>query len=132
MTCLDCVRLQGENHRLAAKNADLRRHLAAYENPHIPPSRRMYPSRIRISGARRYLGRPRGHPGVMRLRPKPDVVRAPERKEGCDSCGAHFGELCFVGHRIVEKVSNSYPRQVIGFLSYEYECPEWSHRYYQQ
>jgi transposase len=28
-----------------------------------------------------------------------------------------------VGHRVVEEISNPHPRQVIDFLTYEYECP---------
>jgi len=124
MTCPECARLQEENRRLTAENAELRRRLAAYESPHTPPSRRMYPTRIRTPGARRYPGRPRGFRGRTRTRPKPDFVKAPERKERCDGCGAHLGEPSFVGHRVVEEVSNPHPRQVIDYLTYEYECPE--------
>lgn len=128
MTCQDCARLQEENKRLAAENADLRRRLAAYENPHTPPSRRMIPSRIRRAGARRYPGRPRGHPGSTRRRPKPDAVKAPERKERCDCCGATLGEPSYVGHRHVEEIGNPSPRQVVDYLTYEYECSECGSR----
>ena len=83
----------------------------------------MYPTRIHTPGARRYPGRPRGHPGRTRPRPRPDVVRAPERKERCEGCGSLLGEPSFVGHRVVEEISNPHPRQVIDFLTYEYECP---------
>ena len=124
MTCPHCARLQEENTRLAAENAELKRRLAAYENPHTPPSRRMYPTRTRTPGARRYPGRPRGHPGRTRTRRRPDAVKAPPPKIRCDGCGAPLGEPRFVGHRVVEEISNPSPSQVIDYLSYEYECPE--------
>jgi transposase len=123
MTCQDCLKLQEENLRLAAENTDLRRRLAAYENPHTPPSRRMYPTRIHRAGARRYPGRPRGHPGSTRPRHKPDTVKTPPPKTRCEGCGAGLGEPSYVGHRIVEEIMNPSPRQVIDYLSYEYECP---------
>jgi hypothetical protein len=63
MTCPDCARLLEEVKRLTQGNAEIRLRLAAYENPHTPPSQRAYPTRIHTnSSARRYLGRPRGPP----------------------------------------------------------------------
>lgn len=128
MTCPTCTSLQlenhhltVENHRLQQENADLKHRLAAYENPHTPPSRRRYPTRIHRQGARRYPGRPRGHPGRTRPRSKPDMVKAPEPKTRCTSCDSHLGEPT-VGHRIVEEISNPAPRQVIDYLTYEYTC----------
>jgi len=45
MTCQNCEKLQHENHCLTVKNhmlqqenTNLKRRLAAYENPHTPPS----------------------------------------------------------------------------------------------
>ena len=37
-------------------------------------------------------------------------------------CGTPLGEPCFVGHHIVEEISNPAPRQVIDYLEYEWEC----------
>ncbi len=48
----------------------------------------------------------------------------PPRKERCEGCGSPLGEPCFVGHRIVEEISNPAPRQVIDYLEYEWECTE--------
>jgi transposase len=130
MTCQNCARLQEENTRLQEnltrleqENAELRRRLAAYENPHTPPSRRPYPSR-RARGGPRFPGRPRGHRGTTRPRPQPDVVVPPPRKERCTCCGSPLGEPTSVGHRIVEEISNPAPRQVIDYLEYGYECTE--------
>jgi len=129
MTCPDCARLLEENRRLSAENADLRRRLAAYENPHTPPSRRAYPTRVHTnSSARRYPGRPRGHRGSTRPRPRPDVVKAPEWKDRCEGCGAPLGEPSYVDHRVVEEIGNPHPRQVIDFLEYEWECKECGSR----
>jgi len=124
MTCQNCAQLQEENRRLTQENTELRRRLAAYENPHTPPSRRMYPTRIHRAGARRYPGRPRGHPGSTRPRHKPDTVKTPPPKTRCEGCGASLAEPSYVGHRIVEEIMNPSPRQVIDYLSYDYECTE--------
>jgi len=132
MTCQNCARLQEENTRLAEENiklqqenAELRRRLAAYENPHTPPSRRLiYPRPRRRTDAPRFPGRPRGHQGVTRPTPSPDMVVEPPRKDRCTCCGASLGEPTRVGHRIVEEISNPAPRQVIDYLEYGYECTE--------
>jgi len=130
MTCPDCASLQAENHRLTAENhrltqenTDLKRRLAAYENPHTPPSRKIvYPAPHRGTDGPRYPGRPRGHRGSTRHRPKPDVVAEPPRKDKCEGCGAPLGEPSEVSHRIVEEISNPAPRQVIDYLEYGYMC----------
>jgi len=133
MTCQDCHRLQEENTRLAEENVklqrentELKRRLAAYENPHTPPSRRRYPTR-RPRGGPRFPGRSRGHVGSTRPHPQPDVVVPPPRRERCTRCGSPLGEPTSVGHRVVEEISNPAPRQVIDYLEYGYECTECGH-----
>ncbi|MFH0849777.1 MAG: IS66 family transposase, partial [Candidatus Bathyarchaeota archaeon] len=128
MTCQNCTRLQEENTRLQQDNArleqentDLKRRLTAYENPHTPPSRRPYPTR-RSRGGPRFPGRPRGHRGTTRPRPRPDTVVEPPRKERCEDCGSPLGEPGSVSHRIVEEISNPAPRHVIDYLEYGYMC----------
>jgi len=129
MTCPRCERLrrrveelEAQISDLEARNAELRSSLAAYENPHTPPSRRGYPTHQRSRGGPRYPGRPRGHPG--RTRPRPDVVKAPEEREKCERCGAPLGKPSYVGHRIVEEIPDPSPRQVIDFLEYRWKCDE--------
>ena len=108
---------------LQQENKELRHRLAAYENPHTPPSRRRYPTtRRRVPGGPRYPGRPRGHRGSTRPRPKPDVVKAPEWKETCECCGTPLGDPNSVSHRIVEEIGNPAPKQVIKFLKFGWEC----------
>jgi transposase len=132
MTCPDCARLQEENTRLQEENlklqqenAELSRRLAAYENPHTPPSRKLiYPRPRRRTDAPRFPGRPRGHVGSTRPHLLPDVVVEPPRKERCTRCGSPLGEPTRVGHRIVEEISNPAPRQVLDYLEYGYECTE--------
>jgi len=131
LACLDCERLreiiqrlETENSLLRMENAELKRRLALYENPHMPPSLRRYPVRTRSSncGGRRFPGRPGGYPGKTRPFAKPDVVMAPDRRGGCERCGAPLGEPYYVNHHIVEEVSNPSPRTVIDFLEYGWEC----------
>jgi len=123
MTCPDCARLLQENQTLRAEVEELRRRLAAYENPHTPPSRRPYPTRPKRPSSTRYPGRPRGHRGVTRIRRRPDEVVPPPRISRCRSCGSELGEPRYVGHRVVEEVSSPHPRRVIDYLTYTYECP---------
>ena len=130
MTCQNCLTLQNhaekliaENTRLLEENTKLKHHLAAYENPHTPPSRRTYPTRSHVKrGSKRFPGRPRGHRGSTRSRPKPDVVKVPEWKDKCKGCGAPLGEPSSVDHRIVEEIGNPAPKQVIDFMEFEWEC----------
>jgi transposase len=115
-------RLRAENSRLREENAELKRRLALYESPNTPPSRRMYPSRSHAGCGKRFPGRPRGHRGKTRPRPKPDVVKMPEQKDKCERCGAPLGEPSYVNHRVVEEISNPSPRHVIDFLEFEWRC----------
>jgi len=130
LTCQNCERLkrrieelEGQNSGLKAENTELKRRLAVYENAHTAPSQRRFPISQRQSrGGPRYPGRPKGHVGKTRYKPKPDIVKAPQLKEKCERCGASLGEPSYVNHRIVEEVSNPSPRQVIDFLEFEWEC----------
>ena len=130
MTCQSCARLQEENTRLQEtlnkleqENAELRRRLLVYENPHTPPSRRLiYPKPKPRRKGPRFPGRPRGHVGSTRPRPQPDRVEEPPRKNRCEDCGSPLGEPCLVGHRVVEEISNPAPRQVIDYLEHGYTC----------
>ncbi len=125
MTCQDCQRLQEENTMLQRENTELRRRLAAYENPHTPPSKRRYPTpKRRTLRGPRYPGRPRGHRGSTRPTPRPDVVKAPPWKENCEHCGTPLGEPSSVSHRIIEEIGNPAPRQVIKYLKYRWTCTE--------
>lgn len=122
MTCPDCENLRRRVKELEEENAELKRKLALYENPNTPPSRRMYPSHKPRSSGKRFPGRPRGHEGKTRPKPRPDIVKAPELKERCERCGAPLGEPRYVNHRVVEEISNPQPRYVIDFLEFEWKC----------
>jgi hypothetical protein len=137
MTCPNCEKLQkrveelgkalAERDKLIAElreeNSLLKRRLTLYENANTPPSRRRYPTRPRTrTSEKRFPGRPKGHLGRTRPTPKPDVVKAPEWKEECPRCGRRLGPPSFVGHRVVEEISNPSPKTVIDFLEFEGKC----------
>jgi len=129
MTCPNCEKLQRRVERLEAQNAELKkensllkRRLTLYENPNVPPSRRVYPSRKRAAGTgKRFPGRPKGYPGKTRPVPKPDMVKAPEWNE-CLECGAPLGGPLYVSHHLREEISNPSPRATIDFLELEGRC----------
>jgi transposase len=96
-----------------------------YENPHTPSSRRMYPTRTgdNTKSEKRFPGRPKGHKGTTRPKPKaPDIIREPEKKSFCNHCGAPLADPVHVGHHVFEEIANPKPRQVIDFLEFEYKC----------
>ena len=85
VSCPDCARLRNRLKELEETLeqrdeliAELKLRLKLYENPNTPPSRRMYPSRSHTNCSKRFPGRPRGHPGKTRLKPKPDIVKTAE------------------------------------------------------
>jgi transposase len=103
----------------------LKRSLLRYENPHTPPSRRMYPTRNgdHTRSTKRFPGRPKGYKGNTRPKPKtPDIIKSPEKKSTCNHCGGPLNEPVHVGHHFVEEISNPHPRHVIDFLEFEYKC----------
>jgi transposase len=72
---------------------------------------------------KRFPGRPKGHKGATRQKPKaPDIIKEPQKKHTCDHCGAQLPEPIHVGHHIVEELPNRQTRQVIDFIEFEYKC----------
>ena len=57
---------------LLGENESLRKKLLLYENPHTPPSRRMFPPKITNPPGKR--GAPVGHKGATRVLDEPDQV----------------------------------------------------------
>jgi transposase len=84
----------------------------------------MYPTRsdYHSQSTKRFPGRPKGHKGSTRPKPRtPDIVKSPEKKNTCNQCGAPLQEI-HVSHHIIEEIVNRQPRQVIDFLEFEYKC----------
>jgi hypothetical protein len=80
-TCQNCntiKELTDQNHALRKQIDDLKRSLIRYENPHTPPSRRMYPTRNgdHPKTTKLFPGRPKGHTGTTRPKPKAiDIIK---------------------------------------------------------
>ena len=82
------MELELRNLKLKKENDMLNRRLKLYENPNTPPSRRRYPKRRSCNNSeRRYLGRPKGHHGNTRPKPRPEVVKPPPLKESVSTAG---------------------------------------------
>jgi len=108
---------------LERENRELKRRLALYDNPNVPPSQRRYPCRkCTNGGGKRFPGRPKGHSGTTRPVPKPNVVMKPEWKE-CPRCGDPLRKPAVVKHRIIEEIPEPSPAMVIDFLEFEGDCP---------
>jgi len=69
-TCTKLKQLQEENQTLKAEITKLTRTLQHYQNPHTPPSRRLYKTTThpttKPKNQKRYPGRPKGHQGTTR------------------------------------------------------------------
>jgi len=132
MVCPDCEKLQKRVERLERALdqrdktiAELKRRLALYENAHVPPSQRRYPTRCNGGSSRlgkRFPGRPKGHEGTTRPVPKPDIVVRPKWKK-CPRCGARLRKPAEVRHRIVEEIPEPSPVVVIDFVELRGVCP---------
>jgi transposase len=133
-TCQNCQKIKeliDQNIALRKELDDFKRKLIHYENPHTPPSRRLYAAKNgdhtkNTKNTKRYPGRPKGHVGTTRSKPKiPDTVIAPPKKTVCSHCGASLKET-HVNHRVIEEISSRQSRQVIDFLQFEYQCTKCS------
>lgn len=132
MTCPDCEKLQQRVEKLEKENEllknqlkELERRLALYENAHTPSSQRRYLTRQNggsSRGGKRFPGAPKGHPGVTRPVPKPDVVVEPEWGQ-CPRCGARLCKPARVKHHIIEDVPKPQPVVVKDLLEFEGDCP---------
>jgi transposase len=114
-----------ENLVLKAELDNLKRALMRYQNPHTPPSRRMYPTRTgdHTKSKKRFPGRAKGHKGNTRPKPKTiNIIKEPEKKSICSHCGALLADPVHVRHHVFEEIANPHPRQVIDFLEFEYKC----------
>ena len=123
--CSKLKELSEENANLRKEIDNLKRSLMRYENPHTPSSRRMYPSRTgdHTKSSKRFPGRPKGHKGTTRPKPKAiDIIKEPEKKSICNHCGAPLSQPVHVGHHVFEEIANPHPRQVIDFLEFKYKC----------
>jgi hypothetical protein len=104
--CQKIHQLMQENLVLKAELDNLKRALMRYENPHTPSSKRMYPTRTgdHTKSEKRFPGRPKGHKGNTRPKPKTiDIIKEPEKKSNCNHCGALLADPVHVGHQLLRK-----------------------------
>lgn len=108
--------------RLMDENETLRRHLAAYENPHTPPSK-LLNKRPPSGGEKGTPGQKEGHAGTTRPTPEPT-----ERKEAtmknCPHCSSSLGESKGVIHKIITDIPDPQPVKVTDYVLHVYDCPK--------
>jgi len=111
----DCEKCE----RLEKQNAELKKRLAAYENPHTPYSRKLFKPKPKTSGKKR--GRPSGLPGTTRPNPEPDRTIESKLKR-CPKCKKR--KLVWLGkdERFVEEIPEPQPVKVTKFVNNIYLC----------
>ena len=105
--------------KLEKQNAELKKRLAAYENAHMPYSRKLFKPKPKASGKKR--GRPEGLPGTTRPNPTPDRTIESTYKR-CPKCKK--GELVWLGkdERFVEEIPEPRPVKVTKYVNNIYLC----------
>lgn len=104
--------------KLEKRIMELERRLAAYENAHMPYSRRIFKPRPKPTNGK--LGRPKGFAGSTRPAPKPD--RTVEKKlNRCPKCRGKLKHL----HKesvVIEEIPKPRPIEVVEYINNHYEC----------
>jgi transposase len=125
MDCNNCPELKELRQQITVLREmieKLERRLAAYENPHTPPSRQLF-KRPPSDGENGTPGQKVGHPGTTRPTPEPT-----ERKEAtmknCPHCSSSLGESKGVIHKIITDIPKPQPAIVTDYILHVYDCPE--------
>jgi len=139
MDCNDCLKLKELEHRVEKLEIDyeketkqkerlmeiieiLNRRLAAYENPHTPPSRQLF-KRPPSGGEKGTPGQKEGHPGTTRPTPEPTEHKEATMKN-CPHCLSSLGKSKGVIHRIITDIPEPQPAKVTDYTLHVYECPK--------
>jgi transposase len=125
MDCNNCPELKELRQQIIVLREmieKLERRLAAYENPHTPPSRQLF-KRPPSGGEKGTPGQKIGHPGTTRPTPEPT-----ERKEAtmknCPHCSSTLGKSKGVIHRIITDIPDPQPAKVTDYILHVYDCPK--------
>ena len=125
-TCQQLKQLQQENQTLKTEVDRLKRALIKHENPHTPSAMRMYPTRTgdHKKSPKRFPGRPKGHKGQTRQKPKtPTQIIQPPKTCTCTNCQTPLTNPTTIKHHLIEEIPNRQNRQVIDFIEFQYQCP---------
>lgn len=99
---------------LLARIEVLEKRLAAYENPHTPPSQQKTPRYPKPKRTRNPVGAPKGHPGKTRPTPKPNRFKTLKIK-ACPDCNKNLGRSRSVHKRIIEDIPDPQPLKITEF-----------------
>lgn len=101
---------------------ELRRRLAAYENPHTPPSKQRFPPREHIPDEeKRQNGQKEGHEGTSRAQAKPTNIVDVRRKR-CQCCNRKLHKPSWIEPRIIEEIPKPEPIIVTQYNIAHYDC----------
>jgi transposase len=125
MDCNDCPKLKELDQQIRVLREmveKLERRLAAYENPHTPPSRQLF-KRPPSGGEKGTPGQKDGHPGTTRPAPEPTEHKEATMKN-CPHCSSHLGEPKRFEHRIITDIPDPQPKIVVDYSLGVYDCPK--------
>lgn len=113
-----CEKCRPAFEKLRNRIVELEKHLAAYENPHTPYSRKVFKQKPKSSNGRK--GRPKGYPGTTRPVPKPDRV-VEKKLSRCPCCNKKL-RLLYRESLIKEDIPKPQPIIVTEFIVNHYNC----------
>lgn len=111
--------------QLEKENNELRSRLAAYQNPHTPPSQNRFPQKPEAHSHKK-PGQKKGHEGMTRAQPEPDKT-IPLTAKSCPHCGSMLGKPLGTQRRLIEDLPKVHQRIVTEFLVNFYHCDNCDH-----
>jgi transposase len=125
-TCSKIEQLTQENKQLKTEITRLTRALLKYENPHTPPSMRIYKTHknnYKPTTQKRFPGPPKKHKGTTRQKQKTPTTIIQPPNCTCPNCQTLLTQPTAVKHHLIEELPNRQKRQIIDFIEHQYQCP---------
>ncbi|MDR2700148.1 MAG: hypothetical protein LBC12_04990 [Nitrososphaerota archaeon] len=125
-TCQKIEQLTQENQQLKTEITRLTRALQKYENPHTPPSMRIYRTPInrhKKATQKSFPGPPNGHKAKHGKNKKNPTKLIQPPKCTCKNCQTPLTQPTHIKHHLIEEIPNRQNRQVIDYIEHQCQCP---------